>query len=161
MAWTPLGNRANAEERRMRRLPTMNTTTSPTMKTASCQSAKPEVTGGLAGSQREDPGRHTPTSGDPEVCAATVPTPGRAGPMVVEPTRWGTTTRRAMAKMPTDMTRRSQRLTGRGYRSRSAMGPRLDGSELLARYTVRHITTCGPISGSSQASPWVTKPPRR
>jgi hypothetical protein len=112
MAWTPLGNWTIALERRMRRLPTMETTTSPTRKTASCQSANPEVTGGLAGSQREDPGRHTPTTGDPEVCAATVPTPGRAETTDVEPTRWGMTTRRAMAKMPTDMTRRSQRLTG-------------------------------------------------
>jgi hypothetical protein len=112
MVLTPLGNWASALERRMRRLPTMDTTTSPTMKTASCQSANPEVTGGLAGSQRADWGRHTPTSGVPEVCAAVVPTPGWAETPVVGPTKWGTTTRRAMAKMPTDMTRRSQRLTG-------------------------------------------------
>ena len=112
MGWIPLGNWANARERRMRRLPMMETTTSPTMKTASCQRTKPVVTGGLAGSQRADRGRHTPTSGDPEVCAVIVATPDWDEPPVVEPTTWGTTTKRAMARMPTDMTRRSQRLTG-------------------------------------------------
>lgn len=111
MAWTPLGNWANAVERRMRRLAMRETTTSPTMKTASCQSTKPEVTGGLTGSQRADRGRHPPTSGDPAVCAAIVATPGRAETPVVEPTRWGTTTRRAMARMPIDTTRRSQHTT--------------------------------------------------
>lgn len=30
-----------------------------------------------------------------------------------------------------------------------------------ACYTSRHITTCGPIAGSSQTSPCTTKPPRR
>lgn len=112
MAWTPLGNWANALERRMRRLPTRETTTRPARKTASCQSTKPEVTGGLAGSQRADRVRHTPRSGDPEVRAAVFPTPGRVETPAVEPARWATTTTRAMARMPTDMTRRSQRLTG-------------------------------------------------
>jgi len=109
MAWTPPGNWANTLEHRMRRLPTVETTTSPTMRIASCQSTKPEVTGGLAGSQRADRGRHTPTSDGPEVRATIVPTPGWVETPVVEPTGWGRTTKRAMAKMPTDMTRRSQR----------------------------------------------------
>src|ERR1700722_9097622 len=112
LAWTPLGNRARFFGRRVRLTPTIATTTSPTRTTASCHGTTPEETRGLAGSQRVVLGRHTPTSGGPEVCAAMViPPRGWAVAPLTATSKLGTTTIRAAATVITNMTRRSQRLT--------------------------------------------------